>query len=66
MAFVDNEKREEAFQLQQTNLRAHIRVGEGAHEAHDYTHAAVHLLRLMAEHTYCCRKPHTARGWSVP
>ena len=29
MAFDDNERREDEFQLQQTVLRAHIRVQEG-------------------------------------
>ena len=44
MAFVDNEKREDAFQLQQTYLRANIRVHEGRAKAIDNVAQSLELL----------------------
>ena len=44
MAFVDNEKREEEFQLRQTRLRAHIRAGEGRGKPIDLLSESLSLL----------------------
>jgi hypothetical protein len=44
MAFVENEKREEEFQLKQTHLRAHIRVGEGRAKPIDVLSESLQLL----------------------
>ena len=45
MAFDDNERREDEFQLQQTVLRAHIRVQEGRAKPVDVLSESLSLLR---------------------
>ena len=45
MAFVDNEKREEEFQLKQSQVRAHIRVGEGRAKPIDVLSESLTLLQ---------------------
>ena len=58
MAFVDNEKREEEFQLKQSHLRAHIRVGEGRARPIDMLSESLTLLHDELE-------PDAARGVRV-
>ena len=45
MAFVENEKREAEFQLRQTELRAHIRAGEGRGKPIDLVCEGLSLLQ---------------------
>ena len=54
MAFDDNERREDEFQLQQTVLRAHIRVQEGRAKPVDVLSESLSLLRddLPAERAF--------------
>ena len=44
MAFVDNEKREQDFQLRQAHMRAHLRTGEGRGKAIDIISETLSIL----------------------
>ncbi len=49
MAFADNEKREEEFQLRQTHLRARIRAGEGRGKPIDLLSESLYLVHEDAD-----------------